>query len=310
MRPDPAIRVDGLGKSFDGETVLEDISMTLPAGKITLVMGPNGVGKTILLSCLAGGLHSDCGEITVFGKSPAEARADLSFMLQDGLLVDELTGRENIEFFEALHPAATDKWHPLLDSLGFESEALDREVRDYSGGMKRKLELAITLSVDVPLYLLDEPTAALDVTTIDILHSLLSDRRRKGDTVVMSSHLPADAELADYLVFIGPAGVIASGRPKQLLDAVPRVVHVEGRTGSVAECILDRRLFETGQEHRGFLRDGADPSAVNGTGDRTGQRVHVTGPTVTDLFNYYVHIEEDDGERAETSDAGQVGEFH
>lgn len=304
---DPAVRVDGLAKAFEGETVLNEFNITVPEGEITLVMGPNGVGKTILLSCIAGGLHPDSGKIEVFEKSPAEAKADLSFMLQDGLLVDELTGRENIEFFQDLHPAGTDQWRSILDELEFDPGALGREVRDYSGGMKRKLELAIALSADVPLYLLDEPTAALDITTVDTLHSQLADRRQGGATVLMSSHLPKDADLADYLVFIGPGGVIATGRPEQMLDTVPKVARVEGRTEVVTEFVHQETLFETGQERRGFLDPGVDPAVVEDASDSAGTQIRVTEPTVIDLFNYYIHIRGSDARPTKASKRGSAG---
>jgi ABC-type multidrug transport system ATPase subunit len=290
---DPAVRVDGVTKRFDGDAVLDGLDVEVPAGQITLLMGPNGAGKTILLSCIAGGLYPDGGTVEVFEDPPVDARAELSFVLQDGLLVDELTGRENVAFFRDLHPGSTGDWRRVLDDLAFDTAALDREVRDYSGGMKRKLEVAIALDVDVPLYLLDEPTAALDVTTVDALHSLLVERRRAGKTVLLTSHLPGDAELADYLVFVGTGGVIASGPPERLLDGVPEVVRVEGRPDGVVETVRGRRLFEAGRERRGFLREGVDPAAVEAAADPAGTSVRVADPTVTDLFNYYVHVEGD-----------------
>jgi len=291
----PAVRIRDLEKGFGDGAILDGVGFDVPAGGITLLMGPNGVGKTILLSCIAGGLHPDDGEVAVFGRSPEGARSALNFMLQDAMLVDELSGRENAAFFRDLHPRATDEWRTVLEELSFDVDALDREVGDYSGGMKRKLEIAITLSVDVPLFLLDEPTAALDMTTVDTLHSILADRQAAGDTVLMSSHLPVDAGLADRLVLLTEDGLVAQGTPEELLASVPRVVHIEGVDDSVSEYVRDGRLFESDATRRGFLRENADPSAVEASSDDPGTRVEVREPTYTDLFNYYVHVASDTG---------------
>jgi len=172
-------------------------------------------------------------------------------------------------------------------------DALDREVTDYSGGMKRKLELAITLSVETRLSLLDEPTAALDVTTVETLHSMLSDRRETGETILMSSHLPTDADLADRVIFLTESGLVAEGPPAELLDDVPDVVHVEGTASGVGEFVRDGRLFESDVGQRGFLRSDVDAKTVQHRADKRGSRVDVREPTHVDLFNFYIHVADD-----------------
>lgn len=285
-----AIRVRGLHKEFGSEEVLAGVDLEVPDGEITLLMGPNGVGKTILLSCIAGGLHPDEGDVRVFGASPAEAEERLSFMLQDSMLVDELTGRENVNFFRDLHPASTDEFEEILRRLDFEMDALGKEVGDYSGGMKRKLELAVSLSVDVPLYLLDEPTAALDMTAVEQLHAMLSARREAGETVVISSHLPTDADLADHIAVVTERGISAVGSPEDLLDGVPPVVLAEG-PADIREHVRAGRLFEGEIHRRGFLPENLDRETV--TAGEDGTAVQVRELTYTDLFNYYVHLEGD-----------------
>ena len=283
-----AVSVRGLHKRFGNDEVLAGVDLEVPRGEITLLMGPNGVGKTILLSCIAGGLYPDEGDVRVFGASPAEAEERLSFMLQDSMLVSELTGRENVNFFRDLHPESTDEFEDILRRLDFEVDALEKEVGDYSGGMQRKLELAVSLSVDVPLYLLDEPTAALDMTTVEQLHAMLSARREAGETVVISSHLPTDADLADHIAVVTERGVTAVGSPADLLGAVPPVVLAEGPV-DIGGQVRDGRLFEGEIHRRGFLREDVDPETV--TAGENGTTIRVREPTYTDLFNYYVHLE-------------------
>ena len=282
-----AVEARGLAKSFgDGPPVFEGVDLSFQRGETTLLMGPNGSGKTVLLSCLAGGLRPSAGSVSVLGDRPSDARSRLVFMLQDGLAVDELSGRENAAFYTALHPGATDRWRAVADRLDL--GALDRRVADYSGGMRRKLELALTLSVDVPLYLLDEPTAALDPTTVERFHAMLDDLADAGRTVVATSHSPRDLRAADRLVFFGSDGIVAEGEPGALHEATPSVVVVEDGTGDELRPVLrEGRLFDTDAGRRGFLATHADPDAV---ADRPGVRA-VEPPTAPDVFNYYVHLQ-------------------
>jgi len=286
---EPVVSLRDVSKGFGNGNVLTDIDFDVPDGEITLLMGPNGVGKTILLSCIAGGLYADSGEINVFGEPPEAVDESLSFMLQDAMLVDQLTGQENVSFFQSLHPRSTDRLETILRRLGFDTGELEREVGDYSGGMRRKLELAISLSVDVPLYLLDEPTATLDMTTVETVHSLLADRRDAGNTIILSSHLPTDAELADRIAVITENGVSTVGTPEKLMADVPPVVVVEG-TADIATYIRNGRLFDGELYRRGFLRSNLNPDAVI---KETSERVQIIQPSYTDLFNYYVHFRTD-----------------
>lgn len=260
----------------------------MPDSEITLLMGPNGIGRTILLSCIAGGLHPDAGEIGVLGVAPEEAGRRLSFILKDAMLVDELTRREDVAFFRHLHPRSTETPDDILERLAFDTGALEREVGDYSGGMKRKLELAIALSVDVSLYLLDEPTAALDMTTVERVHVMLVEQRAAGETILVSSHLPADADPADHIAVVTEVGISATGSPTELLETVPWVV-LSGGSADITGAVREGRLFEGELRRRGFLREDTDPKTVAATGQ--GAAVEVREPPYTDLFNYYVHLE-------------------
>ncbi|HET7324902.1 MAG TPA: ABC transporter ATP-binding protein, partial [Halococcus sp.] len=227
----------------------------------------------------------------VFGKSPTEARTQMNFMLQGGLALPELSGRENIEFYTDLHPKANDGWRELLDRLELTGE-LEKRVRDYSGGMVRKLELAIAMSVDVPLYLLDEPVAELDLTTIDQFHALIREERNREKTVVISSHTPADMEIADRIVFVRDGTVVADDAPDALFCALAPVVRVAGRadTEQVRESLRAGRFFEGDAVRRGFLREGIDSETV----EKFGDGVRIEEPTWTDLFNFYVYIVPED----------------
>ncbi len=293
MTSENAIVVRDLRKSFGDATVLDGVDLDVHTGEVTLLMGENGSGKTILLSCLAGGLRPTGGTVELFGGSPSDARSRLSFMLQGGLTLSELTGRENARFYHDLHPRATDEWETIADRLGIAGD-LDESVRDYSGGMVRKLELAITFGVDVPLYLLDEPTAELDLSAIDLVHALIEERRQAGRTIVLSSHTPADIQLADRIAFVRNGRISTVGEPDELLAKVPRVALARTRVQAeqLSEFVVEGRLFESSEGRRGFVRPDVEEENLP-------SEVSVSDPSWTDLFNCYAHVDELANRRSE-----------
>ncbi|WP_423745838.1 ABC transporter ATP-binding protein (plasmid) [Haladaptatus sp. SPP-AMP-3] len=211
-----AIEAKDIDKSFDGNDVLESVSVDVEEGEVLVLLGPNGVGKTVLLSCMAGSMRPTDGSVLVFGKPP-QAASNVGFLLQEAMGIDSLTGRENIRFYSRLHPRFTDRWEKYVERFDV-VDALDKPLEDCSVGMKRKIELAITLSIDVPVYLLDEPTAGLDLSMIQTLHGVV---RERDATFVISSHLPHDADLADRLAFVNDGRVVATGTPKEMLSSLP-----------------------------------------------------------------------------------------
>lgn len=290
---EPIIEVNDVHKDFDDGGILEGVDLEINDNELTLLMGPNGAGKTVLLACLAGGLKPSSGNIRVFGEEPKDARPYMSFMIQGGLALPYLNGYENIAFYEDLHPNTTEDWREIVDMMEL-TDDLERPVREYSGGMKQKLELAITLSTDVPLYMLDEPTSELDMTTIDQLHSLLQDELDREKAIVITSHTPRDVDVADRIVFVNHGGVVATGQPSELRDDVPTVVRIAGVSGSdvqqLSEFVRNGRFFESGQDRRGFLKEDADIEQVREAVDTQGAEVSTDRISHEDMFNYYTRI--------------------
>lgn len=290
----PAIVASSLEKSFDAECVLRDVDLTVEAGELLALMGPNGVGKSVLFSCLAGSERPSAGSVEVFGTPPTERSDTTSFLLQDALCLERLTGRENITFYSQLHPAFTEQWREYAAALEL-TDDLEKRVEDYSGGMKRKLELIITLSIDVPIYLLDEPTAALDLTTIQTVHGLLREKQGEGKTIVLSSHQPMDADIADRIAFVADGRVVATGTTDELFDAVPLVAETTlGNADALTDRVVDGNVFRGDGTVRGFLSEAA---ATNAPGTTLDDGLEVASPTYTDLFNYYTTRSEGTNDR-------------
>lgn len=291
---EPVATADGLRKSFGDEGVLEAVDLTVEAGELLVLMGPNGGGKSVLLSCLAGSQRPSAGDVEVFGE-PATARADTtSFLLQDALALEKLTGRENVDFYRGLHPRFTDEWRDHVRTLGI-ADDLDKPVADYSGGMRRKLELAIAASIDVPLYLFDEPTAALDLATIPRVHELFREQRDAGKTLVVASHRPMNADVADRLAFLADGRIVATGSPEDLLASVPPVVETRAANASALADGAAGEPFAVAGNVRAIVpsRDGdaADlegvPAELAAATEIDRAELSVVEPTYTDLFNYY-----------------------
>jgi ABC-2 type transport system ATP-binding protein len=290
----PVLAAEGLGKSFGGDVVFDELDLTVGPGEVVVLLGPNGTGKSVLASCLAGGLSPSEGTVEVPGGVPATTPGATSFLLQDALCLDRLTGRENISFYDRLNPSFTDRWRTLVEAFGIDDQ-LDDRVNQYSGGMRRKLELAISLSVEAPLYILDEPTAALDLTMVREVHHQLSKLRDRGKAVLMTTHLPMDADVADRIAFMTDAGIVATGTPAEIKSSVPSVVEASlGNADAIADDVIDERLFRGDGVVRGLLASTTGPSAVaDGVSG-----VRVTDPTYADVFNYYTHL---DGQAGNTS---------
>ncbi len=290
----PSVLARGLEKSFGDERVLEGVDLTVESGELLAVLGPNGVGKSVLFSCLAGSQKPSAGSIEVLGEDPIARSDTTSFLLQDALCVDQLTGRENLRFYEQLHPKFTDGWREYVDVLEIEAD-LEKPVEDYSGGMVRKLELAIALSIDVPLYLLDEPTAALDLSMIQVVHGLIREKQADGKTVTVSSHRPMDADIADRIAFVADGRVVTTGGPEALFEAVPSVVETTlSNSEQLASVVAGGEVFQGNGTIRGFLpsdgpSDDQQPESETNAALESNQALEVVDPTYTDLFNYYTN---------------------
>lgn len=287
----PLLQVTKLQKQFGDEPVLDGIDLDVGRDEIVALLGPNGAGKSVLLSCMAGDTVPDGGRVQLFGRydpSDRPARLRSSVLLQGRTADPDLTGRENIAFYGELHPQWTDRWESLVERFDLAAD-LDRPVAEYSGGMVRKLELTVALTPDVPLYLLDEPTAELDLSVMATVRDVLAEMRTDGRTVVLASHAPRDAELADRIAFVARGNIVAEGSPESLRESVPPVVRAV--SGARVDAVLpERRIFADGAQRRGFLdRESGEQLSERGVIESE-PNLDIVEPNDTDVFNYYAHV--------------------
>jgi ABC-2 type transport system ATP-binding protein len=229
---DPIIEVDGVRKSFGDTQALAGIDLTAETGRVLALLGPNGAGKTTLVRILATLLTPDAGRVRVAGydavRQPAAVRSVIGLTGQHSAVDELLTGRENLDMLGALYHLSRAEGRKRTEAALVEFglvEPADRLAKTYSGGMRRRLDLAASLVGRPPVLILDEPTTGLDpVTRMDLwtaIERLVAD----GTTVLLTTQYLEEADrLAHRIVVVDRGHIIASGSADQLKDRLGRDV--------------------------------------------------------------------------------------
>ncbi|MGC4790301.1 ATP-binding cassette domain-containing protein [Micromonospora sp. DT178] len=224
----PAIEAEGLRKRYGGTQALAGLDLTVPAGTVCGLLGPNGAGKTTAVRVLSTLLRPDAGTARVAGadvlRHPERVRARIGLVGQHAALDEVLSGRQNLVLFGRLHHLGSARARARAADLlaRFDlSDAADRPVGTYSGGMRRRLDLAASLILDPPVLFLDEPTTGLDprarAQVWDAVRRLVTD----GTTVLLTTQYLEEADQLAHTVRVVDAGrVIADGTPEQLKSAL------------------------------------------------------------------------------------------
>jgi ABC-2 type transport system ATP-binding protein len=224
----PAILIENLQKSYGTVQAVKNISLTVQRGEIFGVLGPNGAGKTTAIRCLCTLTKPDAGKIEVCGISvldqPQIARKRLGYVAQEVALDKILTGREMLQLQASLYHLpkniATERIEQLLDLLGLQNYG-DQKTGTYSGGIRKRLDLAAGLLHRPDVLVLDEPTVGLDIESRFIVWEFLRQLRGAGTTVLITSHYLEEIDaLADRLAIIDQGCIIDQGTPSQLKDKV------------------------------------------------------------------------------------------
>jgi ABC transporter DrrB family efflux protein len=224
----PAVRVEGVVKRFGATVALDGAGLEVPGGMVFGLLGPNGAGKTTLVRILATLLAPDAGRAEVFGHDvvrEAGAVRELLGLTGQFAAVDELlTGRENLEMFGRLFKLsrgeARRRAGELLERFGL-AQAADRPARTYSGGMRRRLDIASSLLTAPRVLFLDEPTTGLDPRSRNEIWAIVRELRRGGTTILLTTQYLEEADqLADRIAVIDRGKVIAEGTGNELKDRV------------------------------------------------------------------------------------------
>jgi ABC-2 type transport system ATP-binding protein len=249
-----AIEATGLVKSFGETRAVDGVDLTVRRGSVYGVLGPNGAGKTTTIRMLATLLRPDAGEASVLGHDVVDdadaVRGIVSLTGQLASVDEDLTGRENLVLLGRLlglkRPAAKARAGELLDAFGL-VDAADRLVKHYSGGMRRRLDIAASLVVTPQVMFLDEPTTGLDPRSRNQVWDIIRALAAAGTTILLcTQYLDEADQLAEGIAVIDHGRVIAEGTPGQLKASVGsgalhvRLLDPERRAD--AERVLARAL--------------------------------------------------------------------
>jgi ABC-2 type transport system ATP-binding protein len=252
-----AIEVDGLRKSFGTTMALDELDLVADAGSVLAILGPNGAGKTTAVRILSTLLRPDAGRALVSGfdvvRQPAEVRRRISLTGQYAALDERLTGRENLELvgdLDHLPRAETRRLVGILVERLELVEAADRPVQTYSGGMRRRLDLAAGIMPRAEVMVLDEPTTGLDPRSRLAAWELIEELVADGATVLLTTQYLEEAErLATLIVMVDRGRVAASGTPDELKAQVggERLVVGIGDRSDLALATGTLRRFADGE---------------------------------------------------------------
>lgn len=273
----PAIRVRGLEKSFGDLAVLRGVDLDVDRGSVFALLGSNGAGKTTLVRILSTLLKSDAGTATVHGfdvvVEPERVRESISLTGQFAAVDEVLTGRENLVLIARLRHLSTPGAiaDELLDRFSL-TEAGGRRAATYSGGMRRRLDIAMSLIGSPPVIFLDEPTTGLDPEARVEVWQTVEALARSGTTVLLTTQYLEEAErLADRIAILHEGTIIRSGTLDELTSLLPaaRVEYVQKRP-SLEEVFL--ALVgpgdADGSDQGGSHRDGSHPGSSHQGGSR------------------------------------------
>jgi ABC-2 type transport system ATP-binding protein len=223
-----AVTIKNLKKTYGAVTAIEDVSLTIEPGEIFGLLGPNGAGKTTTIRCLCTLSTPDSGSLEVMGVSvleqPRLVRQYLGYIAQEVAIDKVLTGRELLQLqadiYHMPRGVAGRRIDQMIDLLELNDWA-DKKTGTYSGGLKKRLDLALGLLHQPEVLVLDEPTVGLDIETRSAVWSFLRQLRAAGTTVLITSHYLEEVDaLADRVAIIDRGRVIASGTPSELKDRI------------------------------------------------------------------------------------------
>lgn len=204
------LRLTNIAKSYSGRTILKDISVEADSGSAVAVMGPNGSGKSTILRMVAGLLRPSNGTITIQTddgewSEAAERRRVVAYAAPDLTFYPELTGRENLSFFEAARgrrgTGVDKRCREALERVGLGRRG-DDPVGVYSSGMRQRIRLAFAWMDEAPVLLLDEPSLALDAQGVTLVAERIAEQRARGGVTLLATNDADEAKLGDRAIVL------------------------------------------------------------------------------------------------------------
>jgi ABC-2 type transport system ATP-binding protein len=295
------IEVEGLVRHYGKVTALDGVSFNVEKGETFGLLGPNGAGKTTLMEILCGLRKLDEGRVTVSGfdlaKDSRRVRGLIGFCPQETLLYDLLSVRENLSFSASLYSLDSRKFKERLEFsskvLGV-GEFLDRKVRQLSGGMKRRANLAASIIHDPPIVILDEPTVGFDPTIKREFWELIKNLKGYGKTVLLSTHDMYEAdEICDRVAIMEKGKIAALDTPYVLKKTIggETSIHIKMKPNQIAKALKILREYKTITNKDELQVFSENPwinmteiSAKLNSQEVLTEKIEIVEPTLEDVF--------------------------
>ena len=294
-----AVSAQNVTKEYGKQQVLKKINLQINKGEIYALMGPNGSGKTTLASIIASVKSASSGKIEIFGKKPEDAKKIMGYVPQENFSSPLLTGKENLMYFAGLLGYSKTKAIEIVEELLKKVELwkdANKRVSNYSGGMRKRLEVATILFPGLKLLILDEPTTGLDPSARRKFLGLIQELRNEDTAILLITHIGADADLASRVGLIDKGVIIAEDQPEKLIrnSGLENVVNIETsiKSNKVANLLSKfsekMKVMETETGYRVFTEDAekATPQIVRSL-DEIGckaTRIETERPSLEDVF--------------------------
>ena len=294
-----AVIASNISKKYGRQKVLKDINLKIKIGEFYVLMGPNGSGKTTLTSILASVKLPTTGKIKLFGNNPEIAKKFIGYVPQENFSSPILTGKENLTYFAGLLGYSKKESVELVKELLKEvelSKDADKRVVNYSGGMRKRLEVATVLFPGFKLLILDEPTTGLDPSARRKFLGLLQGLRNKDITILLVTHIGADADLASRVGLIDQGVIIAEDSPEKLKknSDLGNVINVETSIKNkrvknlLGEFSEKLKILEIEAGYRVFTRNAEKVipkivTSLNEIGCKV-TRIETVKPSLDDVF--------------------------
>ncbi|MDD3350716.1 MAG: ABC transporter ATP-binding protein [Eubacteriales bacterium] len=213
-----------VNKSFGDKQILKDINISVPCGSIYGLLGPSGCGKTTTVKIMSGILEASSGQTYVLGEQMPKLGLmnQIGYMAQSDALYMSLSAKENLEFFGKIYgikeTALQERILEVMEVVGLTKE-LNKTVQEYSGGMKRRLSLALSILHAPTILILDEPTVGIDPLLRQNIWKTLYEMTEKGTTIVVTTHVMDEAEKCTRLAMMREGLLIAIGTPAEIIKS-------------------------------------------------------------------------------------------